>query len=76
MLIELCFGKTIEDHELCASINAKDNRIMQALLYGIASDWVYSDTVEWCLHHRLENTAGDENDEKWREDMMMRVVGL
>ncbi|CZR61998.1 uncharacterized protein PAC_11895 [Phialocephala subalpina] len=84
MFIELCFSKAIEDHELCASINAKDNRIMQALLYGIASDLAqhvveetgpdYSDAVEWCLHHRLENTAGDENDEKWREDMMMRVV--
>jgi hypothetical protein len=81
MLLELCFGKAIEEHELCVSISTENERIRQAFVYGIASDWAqhvlgeagpdYSGAVYWCLHH---NTVGDGNDEGWREDMIARVV--
>ncbi|KUJ07975.1 uncharacterized protein LY89DRAFT_742271 [Mollisia scopiformis] len=84
MLLELCFGKTIEDHELCAGIEIEDERIKQALLYGIASKWAqdvvgetglgYSDAVEWCLHYRLESCLDGGASEKWREDMVEKVV--
>lgn len=63
------------------SINTKNERIMQAFIYGIASDWAqhvleeagpdYSDAVNWCLH---QNSVGDAGDEGWREDMIAKVV--
>jgi hypothetical protein len=33
----------------------------------------YCDAVNWCLHHTPESGA-EGNDEKWREDMFVKVV--
>lgn len=84
MLLELCFNKAIESHELCSNINSTDQRIMQVLLYGIASDWArqvadetghgYSDAIQWCLHYRLERMPDDSKYENWRDDMIAKVI--
>jgi hypothetical protein len=34
----------------------------------------YADAITWCLHHTPESSGVEGNDEKWREDMFMKVV--
>jgi len=84
MLLELCFGTAIEDHKLRQNINTNDEQILQLFNYTAAIQWSrdvveeagpeYADAITWCLHHTPESSGVEGNDEKWREDMYMKVV--
>jgi hypothetical protein len=84
MLLELCFGTAIEDHKLRQNINTNDEQTLQLFNYTAAIQWSrdvveeagpeYADAITWCLHHTPESSGVEGNDEKWREDMFMKVV--
>lgn len=84
MLLELCFGIAIEDHKLRQSITTDDEQILQLFNYAAATQWSrdvveeagpeYADAIAWCLHHTPESSGVEAKDEKWREDMFVKVV--
>jgi len=84
MLLELCFGTAIEDHKLRRNIDTNDEQIIQLFNYTAAVQWArevveeagpeYCDAINWCLHHTPESSGVEGKDEKWREDMFVKVV--
>jgi len=65
-------------------MNANDEQILQLINYAVALEWAravveeagpeYSDVVTSCLHHMPESGGVEGKDEKWREDMFIKVV--
>jgi hypothetical protein len=84
ILLELCFGTAIEDHRLRPKVDVNDEQILKLINYAAADQWArdvveeagpeYSDAINWCLHHTPESSGMEEKDEKWREDMFVKVV--
>lgn len=84
MLLELCFGTAIEEHRLrrIMNVSGNDEQTLQLINYAVAIQWArdvveeagpeISDAIYWCLHHTPE--SGEGKDEKWREDMFVKVV--
>lgn len=80
MLLELCFGRTIEDQPWRKELPAGENDTEKAA-YDIlaAREWLghvndeagpaYADAVSWCL---LGNRCVPE--EKWRQEMLRKVI--
>jgi len=84
MLLELCFGKAIEDYKLRPNVTTNAEQILKLINYAATDRWAndvveeagmeYSDAVNWCLHHIPESSEVEGKDEKWREDMFGKVV--
>ncbi|KAG4435672.1 hypothetical protein IFR05_008838 [Cadophora sp. M221] len=84
MLLELCFGAAIEDHKLRRDMPPVDERWLQVINYDTATKWArdvveeagpeFYDAVTWCLHHTPESVGADGLEDKWREDMFVKVV--
>ena len=86
LLIELCFGAVLEDHEMRKQYSAnnvgRDNNLdlVAALDLAVALEWsrsvggesgeLYSNAVQWCLRGQVTG-AGDD---KWREELFSNVV--
>lgn len=87
MLLELCFGKAIEEGDewknVASNITNLDERMLQFVYYSAASKWCsrvrgeagpeYLSAVQWCLHHVADGIS-DEKADAWREDMFASVV--
>lgn len=86
MLLELCFGRPIEEHPDWKRHNPADEKLVELVNYGVASTWCaeellgeggpkYKSAVDWCLHHVPDSRTGaGEKQDQWREDMFARVV--
>ncbi|PVH87289.1 hypothetical protein DL98DRAFT_582001 [Cadophora sp. DSE1049] len=84
MLLELCFGVAIEDHKMRRNMPSIDEQSLQVFNYAIAIQWArdvveeagpeFSDAVTWCLHHTPESIGADGLEDRWREDMFVKVV--
>ncbi|KAI9050907.1 hypothetical protein LZ554_005021 [Drepanopeziza brunnea f. sp. 'monogermtubi'] len=86
ILLELCFGKVVEDHTLSSDLGmaAADDKRLQFLKYCVATEWLkevveeagpeYANAVNWCLHHDPGSTGADGVEERWREVMFSNVV--
>ena len=86
LLIELCFGTVLEDHEMRKQYSANNGGtasnpdLVAALDLAVALEWarsvggeagdLYSNAVQWCLRGRL---AGGRDDE-WRAELFSNVV--
>ncbi|KAL8788383.1 MAG: hypothetical protein Q9195_007341 [Heterodermia aff. obscurata] len=86
LLIELCFGTVLEDHEMRKQYSANNEGrasnpdLVAALDLAVALEWsrsvggeageLYSDAVQWCLRGQV---AGARED-KWREELFSNVV--
>ncbi|KAH0497862.1 hypothetical protein TgHK011_005144 [Trichoderma gracile] len=80
MLLELCFGRTLESQQCRLAFGAGKND-MEKASYDIlaARDWLchvnaeagpaYADAVSWCL---IGNRCTPE--EKWRQEMLRKVI--
>ncbi|KAL2067321.1 hypothetical protein VTL71DRAFT_1745 [Oculimacula yallundae] len=84
MLLELCFGAAIEEHKMRRDMPLLNELSLQLVNYATATEWArdvveeagpeYSDAVTWCLHHTPESVGADGLEDRWREDMFMKVV--
>lgn len=86
LLIELCFGTALEDHEIRKQYSANNEGrasnpdLVAALDLAVALEWsrsvggeagaLYSDAVQWCLRGQV----ADASDDKWREELFSNVV--
>ena len=86
LLIELCFGTALENHEMrkhcqsVASAGGTSPDLLAALDLGIALEWSrlvggeagerYADAVQWCLKGQVPVAK----DDKWREELYANVV--
>ena len=86
LLIELCFGTALEDHEMRQQYHSSNGEqvaapdLAAALDLAVALEWsqsvygeageTYADAVNWCLRGQM---AGFKND-KWREELFANVV--
>jgi hypothetical protein len=87
MLLELCFGKAIEENDdwksIASNVAKLDEQMLQFVNYSAASNWCsqvcgesgpeYLGAVRWCLHY-VANGSSDEKADTWREDMFVKVV--
>ncbi|TVY27490.1 hypothetical protein LHYA1_G003227 [Lachnellula hyalina] len=84
MLLELCFGSVIEEHKGRRNISTNDEQSLQLINYAVAIQWSrdvveeagpeYSDAVTWCLHNVPDSGDVEGKEERWREDMYVKVV--
>ncbi|TVY53885.1 hypothetical protein LCER1_G004426 [Lachnellula cervina] len=84
MLLELCFGSVIEEHKVRRNLSANDEQSLQLINYAVATAWCgdvveeagpeYSDAVTWCLHNVPDSGDVEGKEERWREDMYVKVV--
>jgi len=82
ILLELCFGRPLETHEMWSKSNGVLNPADPFHRQYVAAQWAkaidlvidgpeYTNAVEWCLRE-----APTENkDEKWRQEFAMNVLG-
>ena len=86
LLIELCFGTALEDHEMrkkcqIPHTGGSANADLEAALdLGVALEWSrsvggeagerYADAVQWCL----KGQATGAKDDRWREELYTNVV--
>ena len=86
LLIELCFGTALEDHEMRRQYNSSGAQqngtpdLAAVLDLAVALEWsrsvygeageTYADAVNWCLRGQMAGT----NDDKWREELFANVV--
>ena len=86
LLIELCFGTLMEDHEMRKQYPANNegkagnSDLAAALDLAVAWEWsrsvggeageLYSGAVQWCLRGQVTGA----NDDKWREELFSNVV--
>ena len=86
LLIELCFGTALEDHEMrkecqTSHTGGSANADLEAVLdLGVALEWSrsvggeagerYADAVQWCL----KGQATGAKDDRWREELYTNVV--
>ena len=86
LLIELCFGTALEDHEMRrqfqSSVRQQDvaSDLAATLDLAVALEWsrsvcgeageTYADAVNWCLRGQ----RGGAKDDKWREELFANVV--
>lgn len=80
MLLELCFGVALEDHEIRKRYPSGDHNSDPFLDVAAALEWAgtvndeagpeYSDAVAWCL----QRSVTDTRDDKWREELFAKVV--
>ncbi|KFY40339.1 hypothetical protein V495_05476 [Pseudogymnoascus sp. VKM F-4514 (FW-929)] len=87
MLLELCFGKVIEENDdwkkIASNVAKLDEKMLRFVNYSAARDWYsqvlgesgpeYLGAVRWCLHY-VANGSSDEKADTWREDMFVEVV--
>jgi hypothetical protein len=84
MLLELCFGSSIEEHRICRSMPASTEEMADLVNYMAATEWLrdvveeagpeYSDAVTWCLYYAPESSGTVGKDDQWREAMFAKVV--
>jgi hypothetical protein len=80
MLLELCFGTALEDHE----IRQKYPPAGHFLDMAAALEWSpraleeggpeFADAILWCLHNMPGSGELDGSLEKWREELYLKVV--
>ena len=86
LLIELCFGTALEDHEMRRQYHSLDAQqtgtpdLAAALDLAVALEWsrsvygeageTYADAVNWCLRGQMAGAI----DDKWREELFANVV--
>jgi len=83
MLLELCFGTALEDHEIRQkySIGSTPNPFLDMVA---ALEWSpraveeagpeFADAILWCLHNMPGSGESDWKLEKWREELFLKVV--
>lgn len=79
MLLELLFGRCLEDHDLWQQLG-QDNKGITMFRLMVAKEWAddvedeagehFSDAVMWCLNESPATLEG----EQWRKDLADRVV--
>ena len=81
ILMELCFGKRLEDHSSWSQVESCDDEGLRKLMvFGIIAEWSakvlgaegpkYKQAVTWCL----EQPADLPCDEEWRRGLAENVV--
>lgn len=81
ILIELCFGQTIENHPSRKRLPQGDNESLKGTYDFVAAlEWLkevndeagedYADAVEWCLSKCRVLSSGKE----WRKEMLQHVI--
>lgn len=86
LLIELCFGTALEDHELSRQYDSPTGdqtatpNLAAALDLAAALEWsgsvggeageMYADAVNWCLRGQ----AAGAKDDRWRQELFANVV--
>lgn len=78
LLVELCFGTALEDHEMRRQYHSSKNQA--ALDLAVALEWsrsvggeageTYAEAVNWCLRGRSLGAK----DDRWREELFVNVV--
>ena len=85
MLLELCFGIALEDHEIRQQypLNAPPSRFLDL---AAALEWSeraveeagpeFADAIMWCLHNNNNIPGRGEigTSENWREELYWKVV--
>jgi hypothetical protein len=81
-LLELCFGRPLEMHEMWSNANGSLSLADPFHRQYVAGQWAktidhqidgpeYANAVKWCLRE----APTDGKDEKWREEFAMNVLG-
>ena len=80
MLLELCFGTALEDHELRQKYPPAGHFLDMAA----ALEWShraveeggpeFADAILWCLHNMPGSGELDASLENWREELYLKVV--
>lgn len=83
MLLELCFGVALEDHESRRKypLGAEPNPFLDM---AAALEWSprvveeagpeFADAISWCLHNMPGSGESDGKLDKWREELFLKVV--
>jgi hypothetical protein len=83
MLLELCFGTALEDHESRRKypLGATPNHFLDM---AAALEWSlrvveeagpeFADAILWCLHNMPGSGDADGKLDKWREELFLKVV--
>jgi hypothetical protein len=83
LLLELCFGTALEDHELRRKypIGPTPNPFLDM---AAALEWSpraleeggpeFADAILWCLRNMPGSGESDGTSEKWREELFQKVV--
>jgi len=83
MLLELCFGTALEDHEIRQKYPSGSTPNPFADM-AAALEWSprvveeagpeFADAILWCLHNMPGSGESDQKLEKWREELFLKVV--
>lgn len=86
ILLELCFGIPLEEHEIRQRYLAVDGQPNPVLDLVAAIEWCdrhandeagpeYASAIEWCLKHSsMRQSADEKQDQAWREELFQHVV--
>ena len=83
LLLELCFGTAIEDHEIRRNFPTLDGEANSALDLVAAMQWYdryandeagpeFAEAIKWCLRNPV--MSGGEKGQGWREQLWVQVV--
>lgn len=80
MLVELCFGTPLRDHELWVQLGLVPASATPSLQMMVARQWAdavegeagpdYAQAVQWCLNECPTTLKGNQ----WRQDLARKVV--
>lgn len=84
MLLELCFGIALEDHETRQKDSASGQAPNPYLDLAAALEWCpraveeagpeFADAILWCLYNMPRNGEAYGKLERWREELFVKVV--
>jgi hypothetical protein len=85
MLLELCFGIALEDHEIRRGFLGADGQPNPALDLVAAKEWCeryaegeagqdFAGAIGWCLRNKPGRTSTDAKDEGWKDALFTEVV--
>lgn len=84
ILLELCFGVALEDHEIRRNFVSLDGQPNPGLDLVAAMQWCdryandeagpeFAGAIEWCLRNATARQSGDK-EQAWREELFTQVV--
>ena len=85
MLLELCFGIALEDHDIRRGFLGADGQPNPALDLVAAKEWCeryaqgeagqdFADAIGWCLRNKTGRKSTDVKDEGWKDALFTEVV--